>query len=402
MVPKVGEYRTESAQWVHFAVHLLLSQTERPALAQPIRIRFSNKDAKDFVLDVRGRVAEYFEQTGKSRHADWRMLVKTVAILSTAFGAYGLIMLGNLPLGQMWLLSFVLGLGMAGIGFSVAHDALHGAYSNNNFVNGALGFMFDIMGANGYMWKITHNVIHHTYTNIHDVDEDLTVSPLLRLSPGARHYWFHRYQHIYGILAYGLATVNWLFAKDFQQFLKKDIGPYTDKSHSALQISVLFVTKILAMTWMIVLPLVFLDITWWQFLIGFLTAHVTAGIIMGVIFQLAHVVEGPEFLQPDDAGRMEYAWLVHEMRTTANFAAENKVLSWYIGGLNYQIEHHLFPQTCSVHYPAIAPIVQKVASDHGLPYHYNRTLSSAVGSHLQMLRKLGPGAATLQDFVPAS
>ena len=370
-------------------------------MAQTVKIRFSNRDAKAFVKDVRSRAAEHFAQTGRSRKADWRMVVKTIAILGVTVGAYGLIMTGQLSLGQMWFLSFVVGLGMAGIGFSVAHDALHGAYSSNRFVNAALGFTFDLMGANGYMWKITHNVIHHTYTNIHDVDEDLTVSPLLRLSPGARHYWFHRFQHRYGFLAYGLATVNWLFAKDFQQFLKRDIGPYENKKHPVAEIAILLVCKVLAVTWMIVLPLMFLDITWWQFLIGFLTAHMTAGMILGVIFQLAHVVEGPEFLQPDEEGTMEYAWLVHEMRTTSNFAFKNKVLSWYIGGLNYQIEHHLFPQTCSIHYPDLAPIVQAVAAEHEVPYHYNPTLRDAIASHYRMLKKLGPEAATLKDLALA-
>ncbi|NNE70581.1 MAG: acyl-CoA desaturase [Rhodothermales bacterium] len=371
------------------------------AVDQTIKIRFSNRDAKAFVKDVRSRVTDYFEQTGKSRKATPGMVLKTFLILGVTFGTYALIMLGSLTLGQMWLATFVIGLGMAGIGFSVAHDALHGAYSSNKAVNALLGFTFDIMGANGYMWKITHNVIHHTYTNIHDVDEDLTVSPLLRLSPGARHYWFHRFQHRYGFLAYGLATVNWLFAKDFQQFLKKDIGPYVNKKHPLPQIALLVVSKALAITWMIVLPLVYLDITWWQFLIGFLTAHMTAGIILGVIFQLAHVVEGPEFPLPDDKGTMEYAWLVHEMRTTANFAFANKPLSWYIGGLNYQIEHHLFPQTCSVHYPAIAPIVQEVAAEYGIPYHYNPTLREAIASHYRMLKKLGPEAATMKDLAVA-
>ena len=358
-------------------------------MAQTVKIRFSNRDAKAFVKDVRSRAAEHFAQTGRSRKADWRMVVKTIAILGVTVGAYGLIMTGQLSLGQMWFLSFVVGLGMAGIGFSVAHDALHGAYSSNRFVNAALGFTFDLMGANGYMWKITHNVIHHTYTNIHDVDEDLTVSPLLRLSPGARHYWFHRFQHRYGFLAYGLATVNWLFAKDFQQFLKRDIGPYENKKHPVAEIAILLVCKVLAVTWMIVLPLMFLDITWWQFLIGFLTAHMTAGMILGVIFQLAHVVEGPEFLQPDEEGTMEYAWLVHEMRTTSNFAFKNKVLSWYIGGLNYQIEHHLFPNISHIHYRKIAPIVRQTAEEFGLPYHSNGSFLSAIVKHYKMLRELG-------------
>ncbi|MBO6575371.1 MAG: acyl-CoA desaturase [Rhodothermales bacterium] len=370
-------------------------------MAQTIKIRFSNKDARAFVSDVRGRVAAYFKETGRSRKADWRMVLKTFVILGGTAGSYALILSGWLTLGQMWVMTFVLGMGMAGIGFSVAHDALHGAYSSKNWVNAMLGFSFDMMGANGYMWKITHNVIHHTYTNIHDVDEDLTVSPLIRLSPDARHYWFHRYQHLYGFLAYGLATVNWLFAKDFQQFMKSDIGPYVDKKHPVREIAILVLMKAATIAWMIVIPLLVLDITWWQFLIGFLTAHMTAGIILGVIFQLAHVVEGPEFPLPDDGGNMEYAWLVHEMRTTANFAGRNKLLSWYIGGLNYQIEHHLFPQTCSVHYPAIAPIVQAAAAEHGVPYHYNETLSRAIASHYRMLKKLGPEAGGREVLVTA-
>ena len=365
------------------------------------RIRFSNKDAKAFVKEVRSRVDDYFAETGKSRNANASAWIKTVVMLTLTFGSYALIMLGGFTPAQMWILTFVMGVGMAGVGFCVAHDALHGAYSSRPWVNKLLGFSFDVVGANGYMWKITHNVIHHTYTNIHDVDEDLTVSPLLRLSPGARLYWFHRFQHLYGFFAYGFATINWLFAKDFQQFLKKDIGPYTDKKHPAGEVAVLVAGKVVTYFWMIILPLVVLDITWWQFLIGFLTLHVTAGMILGIIFQLAHVVEGPEFPQPDEQGNMEYAWLVHEMHTTANFAARNKALSWYIGGLNYQIEHHLFPQVCSVHYPALAPIVQDIASKHNIPYHYNPTLRSAMASHYRMLKHLGPEAHTHETLAAA-
>ena len=358
------------------------------------RIRFANKNASAFenagafIDDVKSRVADYFESTGRSRYADWRMVVKTIILFTVAFGSYGLILSGWFTPMQMWGLAVLMGIGIAGLGFSVAHDALHGAYSSNPTINKILGFTFDITGANGYMWKITHNVIHHTYTNIEGVDEDLSVSPLIRLSPGSRHYWFHRAQHLYGFFAYGFATLNWLFAKDFQQFMKKDIGPYTDKKHPKKEIALLIVMKLFVYFYMIVLPLLLLDIAWWQFLIGFLTVHVTAGMILGIIFQLAHVVEGPDFPEPDEAGNMEHAWLVHEMHTTANFAKENKILSWYVGGLNYQIEHHLFPQTCSIHYPAISEIVKSTAEEYGVPYHYHPTLFAAMASHYRMLKML--------------
>ncbi len=370
-----------------------------------VKIKFANRNASAFenagafIDDVKGRVEEYFVSTGRSRQADWRMVLKTIVLFTIAFGSYGLILSGWFSVWGMLALAILMGAGYAGLGFSVAHDALHGAYSSNATINKLLGYTFDVTGANGYMWKITHNVIHHTYTNIDGVDEDLSVSPLIRLSPGSKYYWFHRFQHLYGFFAYGFATINWMFAKDFQQFMKKDIGPYTDKRHPKGEIATLILGKVFVYAYMIVIPLLVLDITWWQFVIGFMAMHVTAGMILGIIFQLAHVVEGPEFPVPDEEGKMEHAWLVHEMFTTANFAKKNKVLSWYVGGLNYQIEHHLFPQTCSIHYPAISGIVQETAEKYGVPYFTQPTLFAAMGSHYRMLKQLGQpvdAAATSQ------
>src|SRR5690606_26095805 len=134
---------------------------------------------------VRRRVMDYFKTTGKSQKANGPMIAKTVLVVGLTIATYCVIMFGGFSPTQMLGLAILLGVCMAGIGFSVAHDALHGAYSNNATVNRLLGYTFDLVGANGYMWKITHNVIHHTYTNIDGIDEDLTVSPLLRLSPGA-------------------------------------------------------------------------------------------------------------------------------------------------------------------------------------------------------------------------
>ena len=352
------------------------------------RIRFQKPRAV-FIDEVKARVDAYFEQHALSPKANAQMVTKTVVLLGAAALSYGMILSGRFGPWTMLGLCVVLGACLAGIGFSVAHDALHGAYSSSARINRLLGYTFDLAGANGYMWKITHNVIHHTYTNIHGVDEDLTVSPLLRLSPGAPRHWFHRFQGIYAFAAYSLATVNWIFVKDFQQFMKKNLGPYTDKKHPREQWIILFVTKLMVYAWMIVLPLLVLDITWWQFLIGFTAMHLTAGTLMGVVFQLAHVVEGPDYPLPDDQGRMDNAWIIHEMETTADFAHGNRALSWFIGGLNYQIEHHLFPQVCSVHYPAISRIVRSTAEEYGVPYHYHPTLRAAIGSHYRMLRTLG-------------
>jgi linoleoyl-CoA desaturase len=286
-------------------------------------------------------------------------------------------------------LAVLLGVGVAGVGFAVSHDALHGAYSANPTVNKLLGLSFDLFGANGYMWKITHNVIHHTYTNIHGVDEDLSVSPLLRLSPEAPVKRIHRWQHLYAFAAYSTSTLFWVFVKDYKYFLQKDLGPYENKKHPRGEVLSMLAMKLVYYGWAIVLPLLLLEVPWWQFGIGFLAMHLTAGTILGIVFQLAHVVEGTEHPLPDEQGAMEAAWMVHEMETTSNFARSNRLLSWYVGGLNFQVEHHLFPRVCSVHYPAISRIVEAVALRHGVAYNAQPTFRAAVRSHYVMLRRFG-------------
>ncbi len=358
-------------------------------MAAPRKVTFNNKLAKEFSQAVKERVNAYFDDNGISRHANMQMIIKTITLVSLYVVAYLAIMLGNLPLGVMWLLCVVMGIGMAGIGFSVSHDALHGAYSSNNKVNTALGLTFDLLGANGYIWKITHNVVHHTYTNIHQHDEDLEVAEFIRLSPHSEYKWIHRLQHFLAFPAYSFATVFWAFIKDYKYFFKANLGPYENKSHPAKEWVILIVTKILYYTYTIALPLMLLDITFIQWLIGFMTLHMVAGIILGVIFQLAHVVEQTDHPLPDENAHIDNHWLIHEMETTANFARDNKLLCWYVGGLNFQIEHHLFPKVCSIHYPAISHIVEATAKEYGVPYHMNDTFLGAVASHYRVLKKHG-------------
>jgi len=352
-------------------------------------VTFASHDCDAFVEEVKSRAAKYFDERGLSNKGNAGMVLKTIIMVSGMVVPYALIMSNQLPLWAMLVGSVVMGVAMAGIGFSVSHDALHGAYSHNPKINALIGFSFDVLGANSYMWKITHNVIHHTYTNIHGIDEDLEVSPLLRLSPLAKHYPWQRLQHIYAPLAYSMSTLNWMFWKDFDLFSRKNLGPYLDKKHPAGEIAIMLFSKVFFITWSVVLPLLVLNVTWWQFAIGFLAMHLVGGTILGVIFQLAHVVEQTQYPVPDNLGKMPNGWLVHEMLTTANFCVGNRPLTWYVGGLNHQIEHHLFPKTCSIHYPALAPIVKEVAEKHGIPYYNNPTFVQAFASHLRMLRRLG-------------
>ena len=360
-----------------------------------INIKFSKDHATLFIKDLKSQVQAYFDSKNISSKANSEMVIKTIALLTMTFGSYALIMSNQVPLFGMWGLAALMGIGVAGIGFSISHDALHGAYSSNKYVNRVLGFTFELVGASAYLWKIKHNVVHHTYTNIQGVDDDIDLSPLLRLSYESPHYFYQKHQHIYAFIAYGFSTLQWVFIKDFRNLLKKNLGPYTKINHPIHEVLILLGMKVFYYLYMIVLPLLVLDITWWQFVIGFMTVHFFAGVILSIVFQLAHVVEGPEQFSCDESGVMEDAWLVHEMKTTANFDRNNKLLNWYVGGLNFQIEHHLFPKICSIHYPAISPIIQRVAEKHNIPYHYHPTLGKAILSHYRMLRQLGSKGAAV-------
>lgn len=352
-------------------------------------VRFSNHEATLFTQEVKARVADYFEKTGRSPKANLWMGLKAVIFISITYGAYALILSNRFSVWQMLGLAIIMGIGIAGIGFCIAHDALHGAYSENSQVNRLLGSIFDLLGANGYMWKIGHNTIHHTYPNIPELDQDLTASPLIRYSSATPLQPIHQYQYIYAFFAYSFATINWLFMKDYHCFRAHDFGPYKGIQHPRKEVIHLIWTKLLVYTYTIIIPLIVLKVAWWQFVIGFLAMHLTAGFILGIVFQLAHIVEGPEFPSPNQEGVMEQSWLIHQMMTASDFAHENRLLSWFVGGLNYQIEHHLFPQVCSVHYPAISAIVREVAEKHQVPYHYHPTFLGAVRSHYAMLKKMG-------------
>jgi linoleoyl-CoA desaturase len=347
------------------------------------RIRFNNKKYSDFVKDLKDSVNSYFETNQVSKHADYRMVLKTVCMLSLYIIPYFLIILGHFSEPVMLGLAVIMGTGLSGIGFSIAHDALHSAYSSNEKVNRFLGMTMSLVGANDYMWKIKHNIKHHTFTNIYEKDEDLSVVKFLRLSPNAPHRAVHRLQHIFAFLAYSMLSLSWVFYTDYNKVFR-----YKENNHPRKELIKLFAFKIFYYGYILVLPLVLLPIPWWHTLIGFVTMHLVGGFIITIIFQLAHVVEDTAHPEPEE-GLVDNAWIVHQMETTANFAVRNPVITWFVGGLNFQVEHHLFPQICSIHYPEISRIVESVARKYDITYYNHHSFWSAVSSHYKTLKKFG-------------
>lgn len=354
-------------------------------------IRFGNSQ-RDFALLLNKRVNEYFRTNNIERHANSEMIVKSVIMFSLYFIPYALIVTSTVvnPLALLSL-ALVMGIGLAGIGLSVMHDANHGAYARKKWVNDLIGYSLNLLGATSFNWKLQHNVLHHSYTNIFEEDEDISPRGALRMAPQSAWKPMHRYQHLYAWFLYGLMTIVWVIVKDFSRLIKYHRSGFlkSQKANVREQWAILIATKLIYITYAFVIPVLVTSLLWWQVLLGLLLMHYVAGFILAIIFQPAHVVEGTEYPEPDEQMSLAHNWTVHQLLTTTNFGNGNRWFSWYVGGLNFQIEHHLFPNVCHVHYRKISGIVQSTAQEFGLPYKSYKTFGAALAGHARMLKHLG-------------
>jgi len=356
-------------------------------------LKFNNSSKSLFLATTIQRVNKYFKDSGRSRFANRQMWIKTSIFLTGFFGLYAAIISNAFNAWTLLPLAIALGMFSAFVGFNVCHDAIHGSFSSNKSVNKFFGLLFNLVGANPYVWSISHNIVHHNFTNIPGHDEDIEIAPgLIRISDEEPVNKIQRYQHWYAFPLYSLASISWVFRKDYLKFFQAKIGEL-QTTHPKIEYFNLFFYKGIYYFMFIVLPLLVLDITWWQFVIGFLALHFAEGLTMGLVFQLAHVVEGTDFPTPDASGNIEEAWAEHQMRTTANFATSSKIAAFFLGGLNRQIEHHLFPKICHIHYPEISRIVRQTAAEFNMPYTENSTFGGALISHYRVLKKFGLEAA---------
>ncbi|HEY3450422.1 MAG TPA: acyl-CoA desaturase [Myxococcales bacterium] len=348
------------------------------------KVRFSSGE---FNADLKRRVDEYFELSGRKPRGGWSLHLQTAVMLLWLAASYGVLMFASLPAWLVPPLAVSLGLAVAGVGFNVMHDANHGAYSPRRLVNRAMAYSLDLIGGSSYLWRQKHNVLHHTYTNIAGLDTDGDVGIFLRLTPSQPLRRFHRYQHLYAWLLYSVFALKWWFFDDFRELITGRIvtQPYPRPTRRALASTL--VGKALFFGWAFVLPLVFHP-TWWLVPI-WLLASATTGVVLASVFQLAHCVGEAAHLDPGALQSAPQDWAAHQVTSTVDFARGNRLLRWYVGGLNFQVEHHLFTKISHTRYPEISPIVEKACLDHGVRYRSQPTLRAALAANLRYLRRLG-------------
>jgi len=351
------------------------------------KISFNNK-GQVFYSSLKQSVDQYFQSQGLKKTGNWKLYAKAAVLFPLSISLYIFLLTASYSPFIGLVLSLVLGLALVSIAFNIMHDACHGSYSSKKWVNELLGLTMNALGSNAHIWKIKHNIVHHTYTNIDGIDDDISNGPLLRQCVTQKWMPLHRFQFLYMFVLYSVSTLSWMFVTDFYKYFSKKIHTTVIKKIDLKEHIIFWFSKLLYVTFYVAIPIYYLG--WQPWLIGFLIIHATMGLSLSIVFQLAHTVEKTNFDSVgEDQKVIDSEWAIHEIRSTADFAAQNKVISWLIGGLNFQIEHHLFPKISHIHYPAISKIIKQACKDHGIQYNEFRKMRDAIVSHYYYMRRLG-------------
>jgi linoleoyl-CoA desaturase len=340
-----------------------------------------------FFKSLKEKVERYFEENKLNPAGNGKLYFKGGLQVLSAAALYTVLVFFTPGVAVSILLSVLLGLNLALIGFNVMHDGGHQSFSKHSWVNSASSYFLNVLGGNAYFWKIKHNINHHTFTNIEGMDSDIDVKPFMRLHEGQPLRAYHRFQHVYWVILYGVSYLAWIFYEDFEKYFTGKISANSERKKLEMKEHLIFwFTKITYVAVYIVLPIIMVG--WLSWLIGFFIITFTCGLAISIVFQLAHVVEATEFHDTHD-GKGKLEWAIHQITSTANFATTNKVLHWLLGGLNFQIEHHLFPRVSHIHYPALSRLVKEACRESNIVYHEYTSMFKAIASHLIHLRKLG-------------
>jgi linoleoyl-CoA desaturase len=316
-----------------------------------------------------------------------QLYVKAVVAFGLLSGSWAILVLARPGIaGGVCLAGLVVG--MILVGFCVQHDANHGAYFRGRRLNHLMGWTADaLLGFSSYAWRVKHNVAHHTYTNVDGYDDDIDKTPFARFTPTQQPRSWYRLQHLYIWPLYGLMFLRWQVGADIVALARGRVAQSRLRPPRRWDLAGLVAGKAVFIGWAIIAPL--LVYPWWAVVCGYLIVTTVVSVVTAITFQLAHCVEEANFASPESLAADKRLWAVHEVESTVNFCPNNPVLTWMLGGLNHQIEHHLFPRVAHTHYPQIAPIVQRNALKHGIRYTANPSLRAALGSHQRHLRTLG-------------
>ncbi|MCY7423175.1 MAG: fatty acid desaturase [Chitinophagaceae bacterium] len=345
----------------------------------------TNSEIPAFHTVLYKRINDYFRENNRSKKAGFEMWFKIWVGLFWYFGSYACIYIfttGNWSF--FWLYLFH-GLSHVYLVFNIAHDANHHAISHKPWVNKTLSYTFDACGINSYLWRILHHDQHHYCMNVHGQDETLAARGFFRFTPHTPKRIIHRFQHLYFPFVYGFLTLDWVFVKDFDYFVFKKSHLAKGLKHPAREYVIMAIAKALYLTWMIVLPIVVLGISFWWVAIAFTIAGFVIGLTASIVVQIVHPNETADF--PKTTNEYDH-YVFYVLGTTADYAAKSPIANSVLGGLNLHVIHHLFPQICHTHFPAVTKIIKATAGEYGITYREAKTMYGSIVQHYRLLKQL--------------
>ncbi|NGX61752.1 MAG: NADPH-dependent stearoyl-CoA 9-desaturase [Chlamydiae bacterium] len=352
-----------------------------------MNITFNRKN-EIFFDQVKEKIEKYFSQARIKRTGNYKIYIKSAVFALMSISCYLMILSLAFPLWGLAIVSIFLGVSFAGIGFNIMHDSAHGSFSSKKWLNELAAYSLNLMGGNIFFWKNKHNINHHTFTNIEGKDEDIDIEPWIRSHVNQPRHWYHRYQHIYSLVLYGLTYFNWVFVEDFKKYFSKEIAGAKLNNFNLKEHAIFWVSKTFFFSVFIIIPII--EIGFWKTVFVYTIMSVVCGFIMGIVFQLAHLVEDVEFPMPaEGSNKIKNNWILHQIATTVNFAPKNKAVFWFTGGLNFQVVHHLFPKINHIHYPKINVLIRETCVKFNIKYTEYPSVWSALRSHLSYLKRMG-------------
>ena len=351
------------------------------------KVSFNNKQSP-FFTTLKGKVNEYFSDNNIHTAGNKKLYIKGIVQVVSLLTLYIILVFFTPGTFLSLLLCAVMGVNLAVIGFNIMHEGGHQSFSKHSWLNTVGAYFLNILGGNTFYWKIKHNINHHTYTNIEGMDSDINVKPFMRLHENQNRLWIHKYQHIYCFVLYGISYFVWIFWDDFEKYFTGKIAAHCERKMDAKEHVIFWITKCFYVTIYMVIPILMVGFA--KAVIGFWVVAFVCGLSIAVVFQLAHVVEGTTFPEPSqESNKIEQEWAIHQVNTTANFSTKSRIISWLLGGLNFQVEHHLFPRISHVHYPKINQFVRETCDEYKVTYLEYSSFLGAINSHLSHIKKMG-------------
>ncbi len=338
-----------------------------------------------FSKKLKSKINHYFLTNKKNKSGNNSLFFKAIVLLGSFLLIYLALVFGDFHYVFKILLCVIFGFNLAAIGFNIMHDAGHNSFSENKQINTLLSYTLNMLGGNIYFWKIKHNIAHHTYTNIEGEDHDIEIK-FMRIHHDQEKRAHHKYQKYYFPFLYGISYLAWIFYQDYEKYFNQRMNSSGDKFVFPLKEKVIFwLTKIIHFIMFIIIPIVYVGVV--PSLIGILIISLVCGFTLATVFQLAHVVTITDFKSPTE-NKIEEEWMVHQIQSTSNFATKNRFLTWFLGGLNHQVEHHLFPKISHIHYPALNRIVKETCEEFKITYNEYKTMQEAFLSHVKVIERL--------------